>query len=48
MHEIGKSSSVIDPFHYIKDMTKSQLEEFKGSEGQFSRLLLMKYDYLDR
>ena len=29
-------------------MTKSQLEEFKGSEGQFSRLLLMKYDYLDK
>ena len=45
MHE---SASLIDPFHWVQDMTPTQLENFKRQEGQFSRLMLMRYDYLDK
>ena len=45
MHE---TAQLVDPFHWVQDITPTQLEQFKSQEGQFTRLMLLKYDYLDK
>jgi len=50
MHESGldKARAVYDPYHWVQNITDAQAENFIQDEGQFTRMLLMKYDYLDK
>jgi len=45
MHESGldKAKVVYDPYNWVEKMTEAQAEEFATTEGQFTRILLMKY-----
>ena len=50
IHEKGneKSKVVNDPYHWVEKMTEAQAEEFASTEGEFTRMLLMKYHQLDQ
>ena len=50
MHEGGvdKARHVYDPYRWVQNMTEAQVEDFTRAEGQFARMLMMKYDYLDK
>ena len=50
MHESGldKAKAVYDPYHWVQNITDAQAADFTHQEDLFTRMLLMKYDYLDK
>lgn len=49
MHEKGgKQGNVYDPYHWVANITRSQEEDFKIAEKQFTKVMLAKYDNLEK
>ena len=49
MHEgINQKQAVIDPYKWVESMTESQDEDFRIAEMQFMRIMIMKFDALEK
>lgn len=46
MHEIN--NQIIDPYHWLENVNESQQKEFLDQENTFTRILLSKYDFLEK
>ena len=51
MHEGGKDQKgpkILDPYHWIENMTESQEKHFRFQEGTFTDVYLTKYHLLEK